>query len=172
MTQMPPTAYKGQADYTDQMVLDNLIRGLGDEEIKRKVLATPETDCTLAKVMRFVEAEESAKYSLSDSKLFDSVSGVSSFKRQQGGVVENEVNPPVNANPYFCHKCKTKHKHHTLGGICPAYDNKLCDFCKRKGHFKVNCKDFKRSQKGEVSKGDTKNKSGDEAAEIITMFTW
>jgi hypothetical protein len=170
--QVECTACKGQADYTDQMVLDNLIRGLGDEEIKRKVLATPETDCTLAKVMRFVEAEESAKYSLSDSKLFDSVSGVSSFKRQQGGVVENEVNPPVNANPYFCHKCKTKHKHHTLGGICPAYDNKLCDFCKRKGHFKVNCKDFKRSQKGEVSKGDTKNKSGDEAAEIITMFTW
>ena len=81
------------------MVLDNLIRGLGDKKIKRKVLATPETDCTLAKVMRFVEVEESTKYSLSNSKLFDSVSGVSSFKRQQGGVVKNEVNPPVHINP-------------------------------------------------------------------------
>ena len=30
-------------DYTDLMVLDSLIRGLADEEIKRKVLATPET---------------------------------------------------------------------------------------------------------------------------------
>jgi hypothetical protein len=48
------TACQWQADYTDQMVHDNLIRGLADEEIKRKVLATPETDCTLAKVMRFV----------------------------------------------------------------------------------------------------------------------
>ena len=28
-------------DYTDQMVLDNLIRGLADEEIKKKVLAMP-----------------------------------------------------------------------------------------------------------------------------------
>ena len=39
------------------MVMDNLIRGLADEEIKRKVLATTETDYTLAKVLRFVEAE-------------------------------------------------------------------------------------------------------------------
>ena len=50
---------KEQADYTDMMVLDILIRGLADEEIKRKVLATPETKCTIAKVLRFVEAEES-----------------------------------------------------------------------------------------------------------------
>ena len=48
-------------DYTDQMLLDNLIRGLADEEIKRKVLVTPETECTLEKVIRFVEAEESGK---------------------------------------------------------------------------------------------------------------
>ena len=79
---MECTACKGQADYTDQMVLDNLIRGLADEEIKRKVLATPETECTLAKVLRFVVADDSDKYSLSDSKLFNIVSGVSSFKKQ------------------------------------------------------------------------------------------
>jgi hypothetical protein len=113
------TACKGEADYTDQMVLDNLIRGLGDEEIRKKVLPTPETDCTLAKVMRFLEAEENANFSLSNSKLYDSVSGVSgvsSFKRQQGEVVKKEVNPPVhNPNPYFCRKCKTMHKHFTLG---------------------------------------------------------
>ena len=66
--------------------------------------------------MRFVEAEESAKYSLSDRKLFDSVSGVSSFKRQQGGVVKNEGNPPVNANPFFCKKCKPSTSITPLGG--------------------------------------------------------
>ena len=47
------------------------------------MLATPETECTMAKVLRFAEAEESGKYSLSDSKLFHSVAGMSSFKRQQ-----------------------------------------------------------------------------------------
>ena len=31
-----------KVDYTDQMVLFNLIRGLADEEVKKKVLATPE----------------------------------------------------------------------------------------------------------------------------------
>jgi hypothetical protein len=33
----------GQTDYTEQMVLDNLSRGLAGKGIKRKVLATPET---------------------------------------------------------------------------------------------------------------------------------
>ena len=45
-------------DYTEEMVLDNLIRGLADEEIKAKVFALPEEDCTAEKVLRFVEAEE------------------------------------------------------------------------------------------------------------------
>ena len=75
------------------------------------MLATPETECTLAKVLRFVEVEESSKYSLSDSKLFNSVSGVSSFKRQQqqGGVVKQpEVNPP-RASSRQCINCGTTH---------------------------------------------------------------
>ena len=36
--------------------------------------------------------------------------------------------------------------------------------------MKVNCQDFKRSQKREVSKEDTKNKTGDEAAEIMEVW--
>ena len=36
-----------EVDYTDQMVLDNLIRSLADEDIKKKVLAKPEENCTL-----------------------------------------------------------------------------------------------------------------------------
>ena len=45
-------------DFTDQIVLDNLIRGLADEEIKVKVLAMEETHCTMDKVVKFVEAED------------------------------------------------------------------------------------------------------------------
>jgi hypothetical protein len=89
--------------------------GLAEKEIKRKVLATPETECTLAKVLRFVEAEESGKYSLSDSKLLDSVSGMSSFKMQQGGMVKTEVNPPRPVTPRLCGNCNTRHMHHTAG---------------------------------------------------------
>ena len=45
-----------KVDYTDQMVLDNLIRGLADEEVKKKVLATPEVECTLPKILQLIEA--------------------------------------------------------------------------------------------------------------------
>ena len=81
---------KKDVDFTDQMVLDNVIRGLADEEIKRKGLAMPEADFTLDKVLRFIEAEESGKYSLSDSKLFSSVSGMSGYKMQK----REEETPP------------------------------------------------------------------------------
>ena len=46
-----------EVDYTEEMVLDNFIRGLADEEIKSKVFALQEEDCTHEKVLRFVEAK-------------------------------------------------------------------------------------------------------------------
>ena len=41
---MECTTCKELNDYTDQMVMDKLIRGLADEEITREVLATPDTE--------------------------------------------------------------------------------------------------------------------------------
>ena len=75
-----------------------MIRGLADEEIKRKVLAMAEPDCQLEKVVRFIEAEESGKYSLSDSKMFESVAGISSFKQQQRER-ERPAQPPKPPQP-------------------------------------------------------------------------
>ena len=46
-------------DYTDAMVLQQLICGLADEEIQRKLLAKPEM--TLEEAENFVIAEESGK---------------------------------------------------------------------------------------------------------------
>ena len=88
---------KGLNDYTDQMVLDNLIRGLADKLIKREVLATPETECTLSKVLRFAESEESGRPSI-----FECVPGRSRplsliRKWQQGGM--------ANAPSRQCHNC-------------------------------------------------------------------
>ena len=100
-----------KVDYTDQMVLDNLIRGLADEEVKKKVLATQKKECTLAKILQLVEAEESGKYSLTDSKMFDSVAGLSNFKKQQRDQVKQE--PPV--DPAIHRLCGKRHK----AGNCP-----------------------------------------------------
>jgi tRNA G26 N,N-dimethylase Trm1 len=83
-----------QVDFTDQMVLDNIIQGLSDEDIKRKVLAMPESDCTLEKVIKFIEAEETGKYSLSDTKDLASVEGMSTYKKQQR-VTEGEAPPAM-----------------------------------------------------------------------------
>jgi hypothetical protein len=65
--------------------------------------------------------------------------------------------------------------HHTAGGKCPAYNpNHKCEFCKGKGHLKVKCRAFINSQttlqNKEVSKGDTKNKAGNEAAELMGIW--
>ena len=149
---------KKMTDYTDQMVLDNLIRGLSDEEIKRKVLATTEQECTLDKIIRFVEAEESGKYSLSDSKLFDSVSGVSSFKKQQRELVKKEDEPPK--GPSVHRLCGKKHPF----GRCPKTK---CYFCGDMGHTRGSCEKFKKSQGN--SKGDKDTKDGEEAHEIMDI---
>ena len=55
-----------EVDYTEEMVLDNVVRGLADEEIKSKVFALQEEDCTPDKVLRFVEAEELGRSSVLD----------------------------------------------------------------------------------------------------------
>ena len=41
-------------DFTEQMVLDNLICGLADEAIQTKVFAMNDKDITLSKVVKFM----------------------------------------------------------------------------------------------------------------------
>ena len=52
-------------DYTDKMVLDNLIRCLAGEDIKKKALAKPEGNLTLD-VLKSVQTEEIEKLSISN----------------------------------------------------------------------------------------------------------
>jgi hypothetical protein len=68
-------------DFSDDMVLYQLIRGLNDEEIKLKVLAKPEGSLTL--VEKFIVNEESGKNTLQDSKATMAVNTISSYKKLQ-----------------------------------------------------------------------------------------
>ena len=145
-------------DYTDHMVLDNLIRGLADEEIKRKVLATPETECTLEKIIKFVEAEESGKCSLSESKLFDSVAVVSSFRKQQMELGKQEDTPPGGLGVH-----RTCGQRHTFGK-CPKIQ---CKFCGEMGHIKKLCEGFKKLRGSLKGKPDAKN--SEEAHDILDV---
>ena len=44
-----------EVDFTEQMVLDHLIRGLADEAIQAKVLAMEDEEAILPKVIKFIE---------------------------------------------------------------------------------------------------------------------
>ena len=69
-----------EVDFTEQMVRDHLIRGLADLEIKKKVLALEWKECTLEKVLSFVEAEELGKRSISDTKMLGDANAISGYK--------------------------------------------------------------------------------------------
>ena len=122
-------------DYTDQMVLDNLIRGLADDDIKKKVLAIPEENLTLEKVLQFVQAEEIGKLSLSDSKVLELVAWLSEYKLRQKveGFPEQQVFKG-------CRFCAGKSRHSK--DKCPANEKK-CHDCELIGHFKRQCKFIK-----------------------------
>ena len=66
-------------DYTDEMVLDNFVRGLADEEIKTKVFALREDNCTAENALKLVEAEELGKSSVRDSKQLNNIQAVSAY---------------------------------------------------------------------------------------------
>ena len=64
--------------------------------------------------------DESGKYSLSDRKLFDSVSSIKRQQQQQGGHGKAaEVNPPK-ATPKQCNICGTKHVEFRSWGEMPS----------------------------------------------------
>ena len=66
-------------DYTE----DNFIRGLADEEIKSKVFALQEEDCTSEKVLRFVEAEELGRSSVLDIRPAGEAQQISGYMRSK-----------------------------------------------------------------------------------------
>ena len=125
-------------DFTEQMVLDHVIRGLADEAIQAKVLAMPEVDVTLPKVIKFIESEELAKWSLSDTKAIGPVSGVSSYKKLSK-IKKNDIKKR-------CRRCGDNVWPHPEENPCPAF-NETCEYCSLKGHRVKACKKKKKSDK-------------------------
>ena len=48
-------------DYSEEMILDQLIRGIGDKEILADLLGDTKTDRTLSEVVEFIARKEQAK---------------------------------------------------------------------------------------------------------------
>ena len=129
-----------EIDYTEEMVLDNFIRGLSDEEIKSKVFAMQEEDCTPEKVLRFVEAEELGRSSVRDIRPASDVQQISGYMRTKQTGSDSPVPTPKQ-------RCRAFE-----AGTCPRgagckflhRDTIRCKFCLKLGHTAEKC--FKKLQ--------------------------
>ena len=65
------------------MVPDNFVRGLADKEIKTKVFALQEADCTVDNMLKVVEAEELGRSSVKDTKSLNDIQALSAYKKNQ-----------------------------------------------------------------------------------------
>ena len=120
---------KTEVDFTEQMVRDHLIRGLSDLEIKKKVLALEWKQCTLEKVLSFVEAEELGKRSISDTKLHGDANAISGYKKQKGAMSDQSKSKKT------CWKCGGSFPH---SAECPK-KNESCGYCGKSSHVKRFC---------------------------------
>ena len=119
-------------DYTDAMVLMQMISGLADDDIQRKILGEP--DKTLKEAETFVIAEESGKWSQLESKSeLQMATGLSNYKNEQ---LQKKKQ---------CSTCGNKP--HGKDGICPASEAK-CRKCDRVGHYGRVCRSKKDNKSG------------------------
>ena len=141
-----------ECDYTAEVVLDNLIRGLADEEIQRKVLALPDEDCTLTKVVKFVEAEEMGRQSMRDTKdISGDMNALSSYRRQKRDPVGGDQQPGGVRGGRRCYDCGGNFPH-IKDDPCSAL-KEPCKRCKKFGHVKRHCP-LRNTEKGEKKKED------------------
>jgi hypothetical protein len=134
-----------------------------DEDIKRQVLAMPESDCRLEKVIKFIEAEESGKYSLSDTKDLASVTSMSTYKKQQR-VNEGEAPQGSPFADKCCENCG-KLGHTRNYRQCPAKKWK-CDSCGKVGHYRKCCLSAKNGSTRQSDNKSDEKKTGKEAHSI------
>ena len=73
-------------DYSSEMVLDQLIRGLNDEDIQKKVLSSREDPFTLPNVEKIIITEECSKTTQRESKTTipsEQISAMSTYKKSR-----------------------------------------------------------------------------------------
>ena len=116
------------------MVLDNLIRGLADEEIKAKVFALPEEDCTAEQILRFLDAKELGRSSVLDIRPAGEAQQISGYMRNR---MAGSQLPKSPTEPRGCWRCKGTLPH--KGSKCPDWHKFHCDHCKKKGHTTERC---------------------------------
>ena len=142
-----------RVDYSQEMVLDQLVRGLQDSEIQRKVLACKEEDFNLDAVEKVVIAEESSKASQKESKATEEsgyISALSSYQKnkklQQQKSAKSCKNCGSSTHNNYWELPEGRKKE------CKAH-KKFCSNCGKPNHIEEVCKETEEGSDKEEDKG-------------------
>ena len=118
-----------QTDYSEEVILDQLIRGLHNQDIVAELIGDEKTDRTLLETVEFIARKEQA-----------------TLERAQVGVEGDSVSAVKQTTPVSSRKrCRfCQGESHGADSVivrrekCPAWDNK-CSKCQVKGHYEKVC---------------------------------
>ena len=135
-------------DFTEEIILNVIARGIGDQEIQLDLLGEKNQDMTLKDMIEYIEAKEAGKRSASrllDPQSTDTCTLSSSYRRQQDVRNRGGARPakPIAKHKEVCIYCgelghgKTP-PWHTRRTECSAYGKK-CQKCGRQNHIDKAC---------------------------------
>ena len=135
--------------YADQAIIDQLCKGLSDQDIQQDLLTRHNKDMSLDDAVKFIEAREMAKRS--HAQLFSGTqSKISPYKKATNPIRQNNSNQSKVNNSdtqdiqRLCNWCGKighgeKASPENRKKLCPAF-GKVCNNCMKRGHFSSVCR--------------------------------
>ena len=160
-------------DYSEEVISDQLVRGIADPDILDSLIGDEKTDRTLPEIVKFIARKEQAK--LERSTVSHENNDVSAVNQPKSPALQPST-------PTTCRHCTGKSHgpatFKTRKTLCPAF-NHQCEKCKVKGHYQQTC--FKcldcgswghRNKKSKwCKKGDKQQKAEDEVASMLSAMS-
>ena len=124
-------------DYSDEIIRDNLIRGIADPEILADLLGDSKTDRTLDETVAFIAQKEQAKSTR--AAMGDSASAMS-HPFQRGKTQSQASSGSSEAKCWACGEARhgKANDRNTRSKYCEAWST-TCSKCSIKGHFSSKC---------------------------------
>ena len=164
---------EAETDYSEEVIGDQLVRGLDDQDILADLLGDDKNDRTLKETVEFIARKEQAKVER----------GTVSCETPSTSAVKVTPSPATPfGRPTTCRHCKGgshgPDDMKTRKLSCPAWDHK-CEKCQVKGHYSQAC--YKCSDCGSwghksnkskwCQKGEKKQKSDSETASMLAAIS-
>ena len=164
---------EAKTDYSEEVIGDQLVRGLDDQDILADLLGDDKIDRTLKEMVEFIARKEQAKLER----------GSVSCETPSTSAVRVAKTPTTSSSrPTTCRHCKGgshgPDDMKTRKSSCPAWDN-VCEKCQVKGHYSqacYKCPDcgswgHKSKNSKWCLKGERKQKSDSETASMLAAIS-